>query len=97
MMRAHSFGEATLWSDPLAAHLNDYGSAVERFKTIADAEAHTRWRHAHMPHVHTCAPGCIKTVADAEAHTRWRLVHMPHAYTYASGCIKTVADAEAHT
>ena len=32
------------WSSPGAGAFNGYGSAVAKFRTIADAESHTRWR-----------------------------------------------------
>ena len=44
MMRRTRFGGVPVWHDPGAGALNGYGSAVGGFKTIADAESHTRWR-----------------------------------------------------
>ena len=33
-----------VWLDPAAGVLNGYGSVFQNFKTLADAEPHTRWR-----------------------------------------------------
>jgi hypothetical protein len=44
MMRNFQFHNASVWDDPAAHALNAYGQLVPKFKSIADAEAHTRWR-----------------------------------------------------
>jgi hypothetical protein len=47
MMEAFSFQGKSVWTDPAGERglpLNGYGGAVGSFKTVADAEAHTRWR-----------------------------------------------------
>jgi hypothetical protein len=44
MMRGFDFKNRSIWSQPAKGALNGYGSVVGGFKTLADAEAHTRWR-----------------------------------------------------
>ena len=44
MMRAFSFHNKTIWAEPALGALNGYGSVLPGFRTLGDAEAHTRWR-----------------------------------------------------
>ena len=44
MMQDFLFHGKAVWQDPGAGVLNGYGSAVPTFKSLGDAEAHTRWR-----------------------------------------------------
>ena len=44
MMQAFLMFNRSVWLDPAAGVLNGYGSVFQGFRTIADAEPHTRWR-----------------------------------------------------
>eukprot|EP00729_Bicosta_minor_P019520 gene19520-30336_t len=44
MMQAFKFQDKIVWPAQDTLPLNGYGNAVNSFKTIANAEAHTRWR-----------------------------------------------------
>ncbi len=44
MMQAFTFAGKPVWADPANGVLNGYGSVYTGFRTLADAEAHTRWR-----------------------------------------------------